>query len=1091
MLQQRGSRWRSVRVVALAAMLLLTTSPTATGSGDRMGLLDDTKCNIEAIENANSLQLFSILDELLNTTHFRIFRVDLKEPCHRDKAVEPKCAAPAEAFDPFGAPAAPGPEAPKMCDVSAEKLDRSLSRREEESAMARAGEAPCCDPDLPEFWLDMCSQMLPSGESTEHINLVRNPEMNTGYNGTSVWQRMYSYTGVDNTDLSNNCYEERVLYRLLSGMHTSINVHISNSFYPPSRKRGNTEYLSNPQRFMDQYASKPEYIQNLHFSFVVVLRALVKAAPILRRVAIDTGDAEEDERTKVLLHRLLDTPILTSCRPVFTAFDEGLMFQEKDKPDLKTRFKWVFKNVSAELDCVTCQKCKLHGKVFVLGLGTALKTLLVPESLLLSQPMAHEEVVALVNTAGKLSASINYVSKLQNEYMRLDHERKKVDDAKKAAEEKAQQQKKDSMRLNPEPQATQPVPQVHVPWEVMDHGVGQVRKHMGDHTEHDEVLHRILKKDVGLLALARHYEGEDFKKHASRYVAEANECPGAGPPQYDYDAIVVGGGLAGLSAALTLLDAGLRVCLLEKESFVGGNSALASSGINGVNLDLHIAQDNDTVDEYKRDVFASSGLDELTPLASALVEHSGAAVQFLQERVHLTLDKVVQMGGHSHPRTYRPSRGMAGAEIVMAINAETEKYSKSKQYTIFKKTRATSIILDDKGSVGGVEVEHVKDKTTRKIRAPYMILASGGFAIGRQESSLLSEVRPDLNKFATTNGRWCTGDGHRMAGAVGATTTGMKDIQVHPTGFIDPRHPEANTKTLCAELLRGMGSIMLLRNGSRFVNELGTRQHVSGTMVDADPEKLEFTLLVHEKAAKLADKHVPLYEGKKLLQRVDSLDELSAHLGVPKETIVAELNQYNEHAAAGKDPFGKTHFNNAPIDLDGYFYVGKVTPVLHYTMGGLTIDEGAHVMNAQNQRIPGLYAAGEVTGGLHGKNRLGGNALTECVVFGRASAESIIEDRAQRGVSGGTVPKDNNAEPAKPAGLRKITPDELSRHNTAEDCWVAIHGKVYDLTEFVDEHPGGPESVSKLAGIDGTAEFAAFHGENMLGEFDAIGEFAS
>ena len=135
--------------------------------------------------------------------------------------------------------------------------------------------------------------------------------------------------------------------------------------------------------------------------------------------------------------------------------------------------------------------------------------------------------------------------------------------------------------------------------------------------------------------------------------------------------------------------------------------------------------------------------------------------------------------------------------------------------------------------------------------------------------------------------------------------------------------------------------------------------------------------------------------------------------------------------------------------------------------------------------IKGLYAAGEVVGGLHGKNRLGGNALTECVVFGRACAQTILETTTTVGTQStpSEVPEEETST------TRKITAAELSQHNTQQDCWVAIHGRVYDLTDFVDEHPGGDESVYKLAGTDGTKTFSDFHGENMLGEFEPLGDY--
>ena len=246
---------------------------------------------METIETANSEQLFSILDELVNTTYFRIFRVDLNRTCFRDAAVRPKCTAgdPGLDNDMFGSASTftATTKPPEKCSVATEKdtVDKTLSAFEEQTT-SKIEHKSYCDPELPEFWLDMCSH-IPAGTSHEYVNLILNPETWTGYNGSVVWSNIYA--DFHASDLSKMTYEQRVLYRLLSGMHTSINIHISNAFYPPSKARGNNNYVPNPTRFMEQYATKPQYVRDLHFAFVVVLRALTKAAPILRHVSFDHG----------------------------------------------------------------------------------------------------------------------------------------------------------------------------------------------------------------------------------------------------------------------------------------------------------------------------------------------------------------------------------------------------------------------------------------------------------------------------------------------------------------------------------------------------------------------------------------------------------------------------------------------------------------------------------------------------------------------------------------------------------------------------------------------------------------------------------
>jgi succinate dehydrogenase/fumarate reductase flavoprotein subunit len=210
-------------------------------------------------------------------------------------------------------------------------------------------------------------------------------------------------------------------------------------------------------------------------------------------------------------------------------------------------------------------------------------------------------------------------------------------------------------------------------------------------------------------------------------------------------------------------------------------------------------------------------------------------------------------------------------------------------------------------------------------------------------------------------------------------------LSISPPGFIDPKDETASTKTLCAELLRGNGAILLDRQGRRFVNELGTRDHISGQMMAQDPQALDFVILLTAEQAALADKHVPMYSNKKLLNHFDTLDELVAWMrergDVTREALRATLTDYVAAAAAGgADAYRKVFFHHAEgFAGDGPWVVGRVTPVVHYSMGGLSVDDGGRVLTAEGKAVDGWWAAGEVMGGLHGKNRLGGNALTEYV----------------------------------------------------------------------------------------------------------------
>jgi hypothetical protein len=388
------------------------------------GDIDDTECNIEDLERANDSQLHTIFQELQQTTFFRSFIVDLDHKCPLsiwtsktshggeeqpaeeeefectggagldiDEDAEPLCSVDA-GDNPFGGD--DGDSNPFGASVlqSLSKTGFSSPGQQEtfdwnqQTDMiiqdAAESKTPCDSEDgadLPDsFWMDMCSS-IQHGGTAKVVNLALNPERNTGYNGTHIWKAIYEENCISTSDA---CLEERVLYRLLSGLHTSTTLSIAKNYYPPSKRKGRTQWESNPEFFMEKFQHHPEYIRNMHFAYVVILRAIKKASDYLYNYDFLSANSLEDKASQVLLNRLLDTAILRSCSSVFSAFDESIMFQQDNDFSLQHNFKGVFHNISSILDCVQCQQCKLHGKMGMLGYGTALKILFVkPESIVL------------------------------------------------------------------------------------------------------------------------------------------------------------------------------------------------------------------------------------------------------------------------------------------------------------------------------------------------------------------------------------------------------------------------------------------------------------------------------------------------------------------------------------------------------------------------------------------------------------------------------------------------------------------------------------------------------------------------------------
>ena len=578
--------------------------------------------------------------------------------------------------------------------------------------------------------------------------------------------------------------------------------------------------------------------------------------------------------------------------------------------------------------------------------------------------------------------------------------------------------------------------------------------------------------------------------------------------------IVIGGGLAGLSAAHTVLERGGRVVLLDKCSFLGGNSTKATSGINGALTKTQARLGiNDSADKFEDDCIrgaAGVGYDtapeHTIPLAKVLAQGSGSSVDWLMEKFNLDLSLVSQLGGHSYPRTHRGKERFPGFTITYALMEGLEKVmeeTNGELARIITKAEAKKLITDANNAVIGVEYE--KGGAMHTEYGP-VIIATGGFGADYKSDSLLTKYRPDLQKLPTTNGDHCTGDGIKMAMAIGAGTIDMESVQVHPTGLVNPSEPDAKVKFLAAEALRGVGGILLDADGNRFADELGRRDYVSGEM---NRNKGPFRLILNGKASKEIEWHCKHYVGRGIMKRFSSGAEIAKDMGISTAKLADTFAKYNEAARTKKCPFGKKFFNNAPVEMnDDVFHVAIVCTVVHYTMGGLAINTDSQIVGP-NGPIVGLYGAGEVVGGIHGRNRLGGNSLLDCVVFGRVAGASVSRHlltsaikqlRTGQSVALNRVANLNDkfnpsmtTTPSAPAqssgggggggGTRSVSSAEVAKHNSEGDLWVIIEGKVYDLTSFLPDHPGGKKAIMLFAGKDATEEFNMLHPPNVLKKY--------
>jgi len=476
-------------------------------------------------------------------------------------------------------------------------------------------------------------------------------------------------------------------------------------------------------------------------------------------------------------------------------------------------------------------------------------------------------------------------------------------------------------------------------------------------------------------------------------------------------AIVVGGGLAGMSAANTVLENGGKVVLLDKSSFCGGNSTKATSGINGAETQTQKTKGiDDSIALFTADTLKGGA--KKPEVVKVLCGNSGADVDWLVEKFNLDLSLVARLGGHSAPRTHRGKERFPGMTITYALIQMLEKIAeRTDRARIITKARATQLLTGADGACVGLIYEH--GGVQFQEHGP-VILASGGFGADFTQNSLLATYRPDLMHLPTTNGEHCTGDGIKMGEAIGGQSIDLEWVQVHPTGLVKPDDPDAKIKFLAAEALRGVGGLVLDANGNRFANELGRRDYVTGEMWKNKPP---FRLCLNKAASEQIPWHCKHYRGRGVMKFYETGEALAKDMGVPLTTLEATHDAHYQAAkktekdpdggswpaypsgkswdeASGKTGSGKKFYHNiipgSAVKTEP-FYVAIITPVIHYCMGGLEIDTDSAVVNADGQAIPGLYAAGEVAGGVHGNIRLGGNSLLDCVVFGRVAGKACAK----------------------------------------------------------------------------------------------------
>ncbi len=499
------------------------------------------------------------------------------------------------------------------------------------------------------------------------------------------------------------------------------------------------------------------------------------------------------------------------------------------------------------------------------------------------------------------------------------------------------------------------------------------------------------------------------------------------------DVVVIGAGGAGMISAMEAADAGKSVIVVESQAMAGGNSVRATGGMNaakteyqdenefgeeaGLEKTLQSAADsyadNETItalaetvraqyEEYKANpegYFDSVELFELDTLiggkglndpelVKTLCEDSEDAIDWLDQN-GVTLHNAAQFGGASVKRIHRPvdSEGKTlsvGSYMIPILEKDLE----ARGVQILYSTTAEKILMQD-GAAAGIEAT-AKDGSKVTVNAKAVVIAAGGFGANNE---MVSKYNESLKGYITTNAPGIQGQGITMGEEAGAATVDMDQIQLHPTVHV----ADDGNANLITEGLRGDGAILVNKEGQRFYDEVSTRDKVSA----AENEQTDGVvwLIVDQK----------MYDNSKVIQGYvskgwtvsgGSAEELAEAMGVDAAALSETITKWNECVANKTDEeFGRTSFAEP---LEDTLYALTVQPGIHHTMGGLKINSNTEVLTEDGTAIPGLYAAGEVTGGVHGANRLGGNAVADFTVFGRIAGQQAAAYADANGASAAT-----------------------------------------------------------------------------------------
>ncbi|MCX8582653.1 MULTISPECIES: flavocytochrome c [unclassified Gilliamella] len=494
-----------------------------------------------------------------------------------------------------------------------------------------------------------------------------------------------------------------------------------------------------------------------------------------------------------------------------------------------------------------------------------------------------------------------------------------------------------------------------------------------------EIKHRIIDSNsphVDAISGATS-QCEAFKKAVTKAMAKSNKeailAEGGDPNDKAYDVVVVGSGGAGLAAAIQAHDLGASVVVVEKMPVIGGNTNKASAGMNAAETKFQKLKGIvDSKDLFYKETLTGGKNKNNPELLRYFVENAPDAIDWLDNN-GIELSGITTTGGMSIDRTHRPASGAAvGGFLISGL----QKNINRRGIEVMLDTNVTEILTENH-KVVGVKVSE-EDGSVQTIKAKAVIIATGGFSANRE---MVEKYRPDLKGFVTTNHKGATGSGIMILEKLGAGTVDMKEIQIHPT-------VEQTTSYLISESIRGGGAILVSQKGLRFVNELDTRDKVSAEIIKL-PE--HYAYILFDQQVRNENKAVEEYVSHDLVVQADTIKDLADKLSIDSNTLSQTVERYNQFAETKRDEdFGRTTGMRHPINK-GPFYAIKIAPGVHHTMGGVTINTDTQVLDTDKHVIQGVFAAGEVVGGVHGANRIGGNAVADIIIFGMQAGRKATD----------------------------------------------------------------------------------------------------